>query len=275
MALEIDLKDKRALVTGVTSGVGLGIARMLAQAGCDVAGCGRSADDSAGARAFRDAVSGHARAPHYFRCDMTDARQVAGFAQQAVEVLGGLEVVVSNAGMNVFMGAADCTDDDWQMNAELNLASHWRLAKATRGALAANSEPGCLLIVTSNHAYQTIPGCFPYNVTKTALTGLVRALAIEWGPRIRVAGVAPGFIDTEGNHSWFESFPEPDTERRRCEMSHPAGRLGTPDEIGALCAFLASRWSGFITGTTVLADGGRSAVLQDGHPGSGSQPSHR
>jgi len=269
MALEIDLQGKRALVSGATSGVGLGIARMLAQAGCDVAGCGRSAEDSAGARAFRDAVSDHSRTPHYFRCDMTDARQLAGFADEAVKVLGGLEVVVSNAGLNVFKGAAECSDEDWQTNIELNLASHWRLAKATREALAANPQPGCLQIVTSNHAYQTIPGCFPYNVTKTALTGLVRALAVEWGPRIRVVGVAPGFIDTEGNQSWFDSFPEPEIERRRCEMSHPAGRLGTPGEIGALCAFLASPWSGFITGSTVLADGGRSAILQDGHPDSG------
>ena len=263
MALEIDLNGKRALVTGATSGVGLGIARMLARAGCDVAGCGRSPDDSPGAEAFREAVAACSRVPHYICCDMTDAGQITTLAEQAVAALGGLDVVVSNAGLNVFKGAAECTEEDWQWNAELNLASHWRLARATRVALSANPVPGCLLIITSNHAWRTISGCFPYNVAKTALTGLVRALAIEWGPRIRVVGVAPGFIDTEGNQEWFARFPQPEIERECTASRHPVGRIGTPDEVGSLCAFLASPLAGFITGDTVLMDGGRSALMQD------------
>lgn len=267
MALEIMIHGGRALVTGVTSGIGLGVARMLARAGCDVAGCGRSAPDSDGAEAFRSAVAGEGRTSHYFRCDVTDGDAIASFAARALAALGGLDVVVSSAGLNVFEGAADCSEADWQRNLDLNLASHWRLAKAVRAALAANPHPGCLVIMTSNHAYQTIGGCFPYNVTKTALTGLVRALSIEWGPEVRVVGVAPGFIDTEGNQKWFESFPDPGAEWRRTEQSHPVGRLGTADEVGALCAYLASPWSGFITGNTVLMDGGRSAIMQDDNPG--------
>ena len=263
MALEIDLSGKRALVTGVTSGVGMGIARMLAKAGCDVAGCGRSHGDSAGARAFREAVGGYGATPHYFSCDLADPHRIPELAERAISALGGLDVVVSNAGRNVFKGAAECSDEEWEWNHELNLASHWRLARASRAALAANHQPGCLVVVTSNHAFRTIPGCFPYNVAKTALTGLVRALAIEWGPQIRVVGVAPGFIDTDGNQEWFDSFPDSTAERERTNRLHPAGRIGTPDEVGNLCAFLASPLCGFITGNTILMDGGRSAILQD------------
>jgi NAD(P)-dependent dehydrogenase (short-subunit alcohol dehydrogenase family) len=76
-------------------------------------------------------------------------------------------------------------------------------------------------------------------------------------------GVAPGFIDTPGNQAWFDSFPEPAAERAHTERSHPVGRIGTPDEVGNLCAFLVSPLAGFITGTTLLIDGGRSALLQD------------
>lgn len=76
--------------------------------------------------------------------------------------------------------------------------------------------------------------------------------------------MAPGFIDTPGNDTWFDTFPDLAAERRRTEAMHAVGRLGTPDETGALCAFLASPHGGFISGTTLLADGGRSAIMQDG-----------
>ena len=117
--------------------------------------------------------------------------------------------------------------------------------------------------MTSNHAFASIPGCFPYNVTKTAITGLVRSLTIEWGPKIRIVGIAPGFIDTEINVKWFNTFPDPAAERKRTIEMHPSGRIGTSDEIGALCVFLVSPMAGFINGTTILVDGGRSALMQD------------
>ena len=75
--------------------------------------------------------------------------------------------------------------------------------------------------------------------------------------------MAPGFIDTPGNQTWFDSFPDPAAERARTEARHPVGRIGTPEEVGNLCAFLASPLSGFITGNTLLMDGGRSALMQD------------
>lgn len=265
MSLEINLKGKRALVTGVTSGIGLGVAEVLARAGCDCVGCGRSEPESKGAQAFSDAVTGAGCRAHYFRCDVTDASQIARLADQAITTLGGLDLVVSNAGLNVFRGASDCSEEDWARNIDLNLASHWRLAKAVRPALE-KADPGVFLVMTSNHAFHTIPGCFPYNVTKTALLGLVRALCIEWGPQIRVVGVAPGFIETDGNQQWFDTFSDTAEERRRTEALHPVGRIGTPEEVGALCAFLASPMAGFISGSTVEMDGGRSALMQDGHP---------
>ena len=118
-------------------------------------------------------------------------------------------------------------------------------------------------MISSNHAYSTLPGCFPYNITKTALTGLVRSLAIEWGPKIRTVGIAPGFIDTPGNQLWFDSFLDPVMEKQRTIELHPVKNLGTPDEIGGWCAFLASEYAAFASGTTYLVDGGRNALMQD------------
>ena len=102
-----------------------------------------------------------------------------------------------------------------------------------------------------------------YNVAKSGLTALVQSLALEWGPRVRAVGIAPGFIDTPMNVEWFGRFPDPAAKRAQIERMHPVGRIGTPAEVGALCAFLGSPLAGFISGNTILIDGGRSAVMQD------------
>lgn len=259
MALEIDLSGKRALVTGASTGVGAAVARVLARAGCRVAGTGRIPPDHPRAA---ELVTSLGHGSRYLSGDLTDPEVPARLVEEAVAALGGLDLVVSNAGANSFLGASTTTEREWQDCMNLNLASHWRLARAARPHLD-KADPGAFLVMGSNHADHTIPGCFPYNVAKTALTGLVRALAIEWGPKVRVIGVAPGFIDTPGNQAWFDSFPDPAAERERTIGRHPAGRIGTPDEVGNLCAFLASPLCGFITGNTILMDGGRSALMQD------------
>ena len=260
--LAINLKDKVALVTGVSSGIGAGVVKVLTKAGCSIAGCSRTEENDKSITSLKDDLEAAGQQFFYRRVDVTKEEQLTKFVQETGEKFGKIDIVISNAGVNVFRGAAQCTNDDWMYNHELNLAAHWRLAKAAKPWLE-KSENGVIVIMTSNHAFSSIKGCFPYNVTKTALTGLVRSLAIEWGPAIRVVGLAPGFIETPGNDKWFESFPDAEAERQRTIKLHPAGKLGTPEEVGAWCAFLSSGLAAFATGTTYLLDGGRSAILQD------------
>lgn len=262
MAIEINLTGKRALVTGASDGVGAAVARMLARAGCQVAGTGRVAPDHPRAMELLASLRAEGPAAIYLAGDMSDPLVPTRLVDETVSVFGGLDIVVSNAGRNAFHGAGAASDEEWEECMNLNLASHWRLAKAAKPHLEM-ANPGVFLVMGSNHAFSTIPGCFPYNVAKSGLVGLVQALAIEWGPSIRVVGVAPGFIDTPGNQKWFDSFPDPAGERERTNQRHPVGRIGTPEEVGNLCAFLASPLSGFITGNTIVMDGGRSALMQD------------
>jgi len=259
--LEINLENKIALVTGVTSGIGAGIAKILAKAGCNVAGCGKTEENNATAKAFIQSVQEYEKTAFYKSVDITSEEEIDLFVKDVVRKFGRIDIVVSNAGVNIFKGAETCSEEDWLYNMNVNLASHWHLAKSCKLWLEKNQ--GVFQIMTSNHAYSSIPGCFPYNVTKTALTGLVRALAIEWGPKIRVIGIAPGFVETPGNDKWFESFPDAKIERQRTIDLHPAGKLGTVEEIGCWSAFLASDFASFATGTTYLIDGGRSALMQD------------
>lgn len=262
MAFEIDLTGKVVLVTGVSSGIGLGTAREFARAGAFVAGCSRKDQDDESVAAYLQATQSEGRQALYVQADVTQEKELERLVEEIIRTFGRLDIVVSNAGMNVFEGAASCNEERWAYNLDLNLASHWRLAKLCKPYLE-QSEEGVILLMTSNHAFSSIPGCFPYNVTKTAITGLVRSLTIEWGPKIRTVGVAPGFIDTAGNDTWFNSFPDAEAERQRTIDLHPVKRIGTVQEVGALCVYLASPMASFISGTTILMDGGRSALMQD------------
>ncbi|MFN8503246.1 SDR family NAD(P)-dependent oxidoreductase [Kouleothrix sp.] len=262
MTLNIDLTNRRAIVTGVSSGIGAGIALALAQAGCDVAGCAAEPADSDGAARFVASAEREGRRAFYQAADLADGAAARAFAAWGAERLGGVDIVVSNAGRNYNVGAAGCDDDDWRANLDLNLAAHWRVAQAAKPWLDQAAQP-VVIVIASNHAFFTIPNSFPYNVAKAGLPALVQSLALEWGPHVRAVGVAPGFIDTPMNVEWFGRFADPQAKRAQVERLHPVGRIGTPAEVGALCAFLCSPLAGFISGTTILIDGGRSAVMQD------------
>ena len=262
MALSIDLSGKVVLVTGVSSGIGQATARQFAKAGARVAGCSRKPADDGGAVRFVQDVQAENTEALYVQADVTVQSDLERMVQAVVDRFGQIDILVSNSGMNVFKGAEGCSEEEWEYNMNLNLASHWRLARLCKPYME-KSGGGVVLLMTSNHAYYTIPGCFPYNVSKTAMKGMVQSMAIEWGPGIRTVGIAPGFIDTAGNDTWFNSFPDPQQERQRTIDMHPVKRIGTTDEVGALCVFLASDYARFISGNTILMDGGRSALMQD------------
>lgn len=254
---EISLKNKTVLITGATSGIGRGIARQMARAGANVSGCAITEDD----QGLKAELSALGAGVLYTPCDVTKEVEQEALVSATAGVFGGIDILVSNAGRNVFTGAAESTEKDWQNSMELNLTAHWKLAKRCKPFL--EKRAGVIIIMSSNHAFSSMPGCFPYNVAKAALTGLVRSLAIEWGPRIRTIGIAPGFIDTPGNQEWFDSFSDPSVERARTIALHPVKKLGNVDEIGGWCVFLSSLYAAFATGTTYVVDGGRSALLQD------------
>jgi NAD(P)-dependent dehydrogenase (short-subunit alcohol dehydrogenase family) len=251
--------EKRVvIVTGTSQGIGHAIAKTFLANGDIVIGCAFSAPEQAPqAQLLRDQ---YPEQFFYFSVDVTQTEHIKQFVADAEALFGRIDVVISNAGKNVFKGI-DCSEEDWSHNFDLNLRSHWYLAKCARPVLAKNY--GVILIITSNHAFSTMAGCAPYNISKRALLSLVQSLTIEWGPEIRTVGIAPGFIDTAGNQAWFDAHPNAQIARDKTVRKHPVGRIGRPEEVGELCLFLASESAGFIAGTTIVMDGGRSAIMQD------------
>lgn len=262
MSFVIDFTGKVVIITGVSSGIGRGTAKEFAKAGAHVSGCARKPEDDESIEVYKKMVESEGVQALYTQADVTKIEDLERLVENTIQTFGRLDILISSAGYNVFEGVEGCSEEMWQHNIDLNLASHWRLSKLCKPYLEKSAE-GVIVLMTSNHAYSTIPGCFPYNVTKTAITGLVRSLAIEWGPSIRTVGIAPGFIDTSGNDSWFKSFPDAEKERERTINLHPVKCIGTAEDVGTLCVYLSSSMARFISGSTVLMDGGRYALMQD------------
>ena len=261
MSLEINLSGKTAFVTGSTRGIGLGCALKLAEAGCKIIGCARSNKDSKIVKEFLNKIKETGSQAIYFQSNLSQKEDITKLIKNINQINEPLDIVVSNAGRNIFKGINECSEEHWQQNLDLNLTSHWRLAKGLYSKLAKNR--GVMIVMGSNHGFSSIKGCAPYSITKTALRGVVQSLALDWGATVRSVGLAPGFIDTPGNQDWFDSFNDPQAERERTVKMHPCGSIGTVEQVGAMVAFLASDYCNFVNGTTILMDGGRSAVLQD------------
>lgn len=257
--LSIDLSNKIAVVTGATQGIGLGVSEMLAKAGCNIAGCGLEDENDPKALQFKKTIKGYNRDVFYKVVDVVSENQIKLFIEDVKKKFGKIDILISNAGRNRFTTPENCNNSFWDENINLNLKSHWLISKACMQELEKNK--GTIIIMGSNHAFQTLPNCFPYNVAKSGLLGLVKALAIDWSRSIRTIGLAPGFIETEGVKDWLDSFPDPELKREEMLSMHPVKRFGTANEVGSFCAFLVSDYAGFISGTTYLIDGGRSATL--------------
>ncbi|MCT7378671.1 SDR family oxidoreductase [Chelativorans salis] len=249
------LSGKIALVTGAGRGIGEAIARAFAREGASVV------------VAERDAATG-ARVAHeigglFVETDVTVQAQVEGVVKAAEERYGRVDVLVNNAGANVFHRPHEMPRSEWARCMALDLEACWAMAEAVLPGMRARGN-GAIVNIASCHSFKIIPHTFPYPVAKHGLVGLTRALGIEYaGEGIRVNAIAPGYIDTQIARDYWAGFVDPAAERAKAEALHPPGRIGTPEEVAMTCVFLASDEAPFINAETIVIDGGRSALYHD------------
>ena len=234
-----------ALVTGASRGIGRAIALTLAQAGFRVVG---SATSQAGADAVTQAL-----APWGGRgilLNVNDAEACEAAVDELVKSLGGLHVLVNNAGITRDTLAMRMKDEDWDAVLDTNLKAVFRMSRAVIRPMM-KQRYGRIINITSVVGASGNAGQANYAAAKAGVAGLTRALARELGSRqITVNCVAPGFIATD----MTDVLPE--AQKAALLQQIPAGRLGTPDEVAHAVAFLASPLAGYVTGTELHVNGG-------------------
>jgi len=172
-----------------------------------------------------------------------------------------LNVLVNNAGVDFAGPLAKTTDDAWRRIHDVDLLGPFRLARAAESALA--KSHGVIVNIGSNHALATMPERTAYAAAKAGVVGLTMSLALELGPKgIRANTVMPGYIKTPIWSLWLDKEKNPDALLEKIASQHPVRRLGTPDDVAGVVAFLARSDASFITGSVIVVDGGYSTQLE-------------
>ncbi len=255
------LKGKVAIVTGGGQGIGAAITRRFAEEGARVVIAQRTA--SVGERQAATLRSaGHDA--QFVSADISKRQSIVELVAQVVGLYGPPTVLVNNAAVDVFADPLKLSEEQWRRCFSVDLDGSWWLSREViRHMLRVGG--GSIVNIASSHAFQIIPGAFPYPVAKHALIGLTRALAVEYAAlHIRVNAICPAYVETQQTSDYWATFADPDAERRRAGSIHPIGRIGQPDEIAWPAVFLASDEASFVTGASLMVDGGLS-VVTNGH----------
>ncbi|RUY27368.1 SDR family oxidoreductase [Mesorhizobium sp. M7A.F.Ca.US.001.04.1.1] len=247
------LENSRALVTGAAQGIGLAVAERFLAEGASVLIADVNPDKGEGAaQALNDRYNGKA---HFQLADVSDLRQLRALVQGCMNTLGGIDVLVNNAGITRPADILDITEEAYDRVLAVNLKAGVFATQFAAQAMIAQGTGGVVINMSSVNAVLTIPEILAYNLSKGAINQLTRNAAVALAPhRIRVCGIGPGTIMTELSRVTAAS----DESKVNVILSRtPMGRIGEPEEVASVAAFLASKDASYVTGETVYVDGGR------------------
>ena len=246
------LEGKTALVTGASGGIGSAIAYALARQGARLA---LSGSNGAKLRAFREQLQSEVGGEHVeITCDLSNTTQVEELIPATIETLGGLNILVNNAGITRDNLAMRMKDEEWQSVLSINLEAAFRLMRAAARPMM-KAKGGRIISITSVVGTTGNPGQMNYAAAKAGIAGMSKSLAQELASRnITVNCVAPGFIRTAMTGEL------PDAQKDALNQRIPMGRMGEGDDIGAAVAYLASDEAAYVTGQTLHVNGGMAML---------------
>ena len=250
MSTPFDLTDKVAVVTGSSRGIGRSIAETMARMGAKVVISSRKAE---GCEPVAAAIRDNGGKAAVIACNISRRNQVEALIRGAEDKLGPIDILVCNAAVNPYYGPlGEITDEAFDKIMGANVRSNLWLCSLAIPGMAARGD-GAVVIVSSIAGIRGTEMIGAYGISKAADFALARNLAVEWGPKnVRVNCIAPGLVKTDFARALWED--EKALERRN--RATPLRRIGAPDEIGGVAAFLASPAASFITGQVIVADGG-------------------
>ena len=249
------LRDKVAIITGAGRGIGEATARAMAAQGAKVVVA--ELDPATGERTAAE-IGGL-----FVPCDVREFAQLQEVAARTLEAHGRIDILVANAGINVFHEPLATSDEEWRRCFAVDLDGVWHSCRAVLPTMLSQGA-GSIVAIASCHSFVIIPHTFPYPVAKHGLLGLVRALGIEYAAKgVRVNAIAPGYIETQIALDYWNTFPDPQAERQKACDLHPPKRVGRPEEVAMTAVFLASDEAPFINAACITIDGGRSVLYHD------------
>ncbi len=249
------LAGRVAVVTGGTRGIGRATVERFLAEGARVAFCGR--DEEVGREVERELdAPGAAR---FVACDVSDETDVAKLVEACRADLGIATILVNNAGVNANFEATEMSLEEWDRFFAIDLRAAWLVAKYALPAMV-EAGGGAIVNVSSIHGFASIPGFFPYGAAKSGLIGLTRNLALDYGPQgVRVNVVCPGFTRTRLVQESIDRHDDPPAAEAAMTAGVALGRIAEPAEVASVIHFLASDEASYMTGTSVLVDGGLTA----------------
>ncbi|MGO1499989.1 MAG: SDR family NAD(P)-dependent oxidoreductase [Marinobacter sp.] len=241
--------NKIALVTGAAGGLGQSFTRCLLDTGATVIVSGRRREALEG---LKSEFPNHSDHIHVVPMDVSDESSVTQAFDVMADMVGVPDVVVANAGVAVSKKALDCTGDDWNRVIDTNLKGCWLVATEAARRLSSAEQRGSIVMISSILGHRAAGNVAPYAVAKAGVEQLTRVLALEWARYgIRVNALAPGYIETDLNRDFFATEPGQKMINRI-----PQRRLGQPDDLCGPLLLLVSELSGYMTGSTLVVDGG-------------------
>lgn len=251
------LTGKTCLVTGAGSGIGRAAAARFAAEGARVAVADIRDED---AEATADEIGAAAIA---LRMDVTSSASAAEAVEAACTALGGIDVLVNNAGVTIVGAVHELSEDDWDRELRTNLTSVYLTSKAVWPKFL-DRGGGAIVNTASIAGLWAIPADAAYCASKAGVIMLTKCMALDGArDRIRVNCVCPGYTQTPMIDGYFADQPDPDEARRLAEGLHPLGRLGRPRDIADAMVYLASDEAEWVTGAALVVDGGLTAGI---HP---------
>ena len=244
-----------ALVTGASYGIGAAVAVALARDGFDVAVTDLSAD-TLGDTVSRVEAAGTRALP--VALDLRSQSSIRQSVGEAVRALGTLDLLVNNAGVPLIKPALDITPQEWDALIAVNLTGTFFISQEMGRYLIGNQRPGAIISIASTHGFTGAAGQSAYGISKAAVIHMTRMLAIEWAKYgVRVNGVAPGKVDTPSPVR--QAVVADPANRERMLARIPLSRFARPEEVAAMVCYLAGPQATYITGQTLLLDGGLTA----------------
>jgi NAD(P)-dependent dehydrogenase (short-subunit alcohol dehydrogenase family) len=240
------LKGRTALVTGSSRGIGLAVARAMAAAGARVVLNSRNPD---AARAAAEQVGNGAVG---LAADLGSPAGAARLVEGALDALGSLDILVNNAGMAMAAESIELNAADWQRTIDVDLSAVFYCAQAA-GRHMLQRGSGAIVNISSVQAFTPLARRVAYAASKAGVIGVTKALAVEWAPAVRVNAVAPGYVATQMVEELVQAGR---VNAEAIAARTPMRRMAQPEEIAAAVVFLASDAAGYITGETLMVDGG-------------------